>query len=403
MELEPPSIVITDSTLRDGEQTPGIAFNLDEKVAIALALEQAGVDEIEVGIPAMGDEEVAAIAQVGQALSHATAMCWGRMTRLDVDAAVRTGLKRVSLSVPVSDLMIKAKLRGERSLVKSRIREIVPYALDHGLQVAMGGEDSSRGDLDFICEVIGEAEKAGVHRFRFADTVGFLDPFRTCTIFQRLRRDTNMALEFHGHDDLGLATANTLAAVKGGATWASVCVLGLGERAGNAALEEVATVLHRVTNFKTNIIFEKLPALADLVARASRRAIPPNKPIVGEAVFSHESGIHVDGLLKNAETYEALPPSMFGRERHLVLGRHSGKAAILNALQSLGLPHDDEEHTKHVLEQVRQHAAATKRAVTTDELREFHAKASVALSDSSSHSGHVETKKAEAAAGSSHS
>ena len=136
----------------------------------ALALEQAGVDEIEVGIPAMGDEEVAAIAQVGQALSHATAMCWGRMTRLDVDAAVRTGLKRVSLSVPVSDLMIKAKLRGERSLVKSRIREIVPYALDHGLQVAMGGEDSSRGDLDFICEVIGEAEKAGVHRFRFADS-----------------------------------------------------------------------------------------------------------------------------------------------------------------------------------------------------------------------------------------
>lgn len=400
MELDTTSIVITDSTLRDGEQTPGIAFNLDEKIAIALALEQAGVDEVEVGIPAMGNEEVAAIAQVGQALTRATAMCWGRMTRLDVDAAVRTGLKRVSLSVPVSDLMIKAKLRGDRSLVKSRIREIVPYALDHGLQVAMGGEDSSRGDLDFICEVLEEAEKVGVYRFRFADTVGFLDPFRTCAIFQRLRRDTNMPLEFHGHDDLGLATANTLAAVKGGATWASVCVLGLGERAGNAALEEVATALHRVTNFKTNIIFEKLPALADLVARASRRAIPPNKPIVGDAVFSHESGIHVDGLLKNAETYEALSPSMFGRERQLVLGRHSGRAAVLNALQSLGLSHDDEERIKHVLEQVRHHAVATKRAVTPDELREFHAKAGGALSDSNSQSGHVQQTKAVGAGGS---
>jgi len=378
MESETHSIVITDSTLRDGEQTPGIAFNLDEKVAIALALEQAGVDEIEVGIPAMGDDEVAAIARVGQVLKHATAMCWGRMTRLDVDAAVRTGLKRVSLSVPVSDLMVKAKLRGDRNLVKSRIREVVPYALDRGLQVAMGGEDSSRGNLDFICEIIGEAEKAGVHRFRFADTVGFLDPFRTRTIFQRLRRETNMPLEFHGHDDLGLATANTLAAVTGGATWASVCVLGLGERAGSAALEEVATALHRVSNFKTNIQFENLPALADVVARASGRAIPPNKPIVGEAVFSHESGIHVDGLLKNPETYEALSPGLFGRERQLVLGRHSGTAAVINALRSLELPHD-EQCVKLVLEQVRRHAAATKRAVNSDELREFYSKASSAV------------------------
>lgn len=366
-------IIVTDSTLRDGEQTPGIAFNLDEKVAIARALEQAGVDEIEVGIPAMGQDEIAAIAEVGKALSHSTAMCWGRMLRSDVDAAAQTGLKRVSLSVPLSGIMIKAKLQGDADQVKRRIRDVVPYALDHGLEVAMGGEDSSRADLDFICRAIEEAEKAGVHRFRFADTVGTLDPFRTYTIFQYLRKNTNMALEFHGHDDLGLATANTLAAVKGGATWASVCVLGLGERAGNAALEEVAAALHCVSDFKTNVRLEHLPALADVVSRASCRSIPPNKPIVGDAVFSHESGIHVDGLLKNPETYEALSPSIFGRKRHLVLGRHSGTAAVMNALRSLGL-RDDEQSVKLVLEQVRRHAALTKRAVTSDELREFYFK-----------------------------
>jgi homocitrate synthase NifV len=382
MESEAP-LLISDSTLRDGEQTPGIAFRLAEKVAIARALEQTGVDEIEVGIPAMGDDEVAAIAEVGRALNHVTAMCWGRMTRLDVDAAVRTGLGRVSLSVPLSDVMIKAKLHGDRSLVKLRIREVVPYALDRGLQVAMGGEDSSRADVDFVCDAIGEAEKAGVQRFRFADTVGILEPFRTYSVFQRLRRDTDMALEFHGHDDLGLATANTLAAVRGGATWASVCVLGLGERAGNAALEEVASSLHQVSNVKTNVRLECLYALADLVARASQRPIPQNKPIVGEAVFSHESGIHVDGLLKNPETYEALSPALFGRKRQMVLGKHSGRSAVMNELRLLGLP-VDEDCSKLVLEQVRQHADANKRAVSTDELREFYYKASKAISSGKS-------------------
>jgi homocitrate synthase NifV len=364
-------IIITDSTLRDGEQTPGIAFTLEEKIAIALALERAGVDEIEVGIPAMGDDEIAAIAEVGKHLTHAVAMCWGRMTRSDVDAALRTGLTRVSLSVPMSDVMIKVKMQGRRDLVKSRIREVVPYALDRGLEVVMGGEDSSRASLEFLREALNEAEEAGVSRFRFADTTGTLDPFWTRAIFERLCRDTELALEFHGHDDLGLATANTLAAVTGGATWASVCVLGLGERAGNAALEEVATALHRVTTCKTNIKFEHLPELADLVSRASRRPIPSNKPIVGEAVFSHESGIHVAGLLKNPETYEALSPGLFGRERQLVLGKHSGRSAVINALRSLGLSHE-ECCVEKVLQKVREFSATRKRAVTVEELRQFH-------------------------------
>jgi homocitrate synthase NifV len=376
-DTHPQQIVINDSTLRDGEQTPGVVFTPEEKASIALALEAAGVDEIEAGIPAMGEAEIESIAAVGQALHRSVAIAWGRMTKSDVDAAVRTGLTRVNLSVPLSDCQIRAKFNTSRADVLQRIRNIVPYALDRGLQVAVGGEDSSRADLDFICETILVAEDAGAHRFRFADTLGVLDPFGTYAIFRRMWAETDMELEFHGHDDLGLATANTLAAVHGGATHASVCVLGLGERAGNAALEEVVAALAHLSDLKTGVSMSHLPALADLVASAARRPIPPGKPIVGSAVFTHESGIHVHGLLKNPATYEGISPGVFGRQRQFVLGKHSGTASIVNALHSLGLA-ADEQRTRLVLAQVRDHASKTKESVSTNQLLEFYAKVSVA-------------------------
>jgi homocitrate synthase NifV len=376
-ETHPLPIVINDSTLRDGEQTPGVVFTPDEKVSIALALENAGVDEIEAGIPAMGEAEIESIAAVGQALHSSVAIAWGRMTKSDVDAAVRTGLTHVNLSVPLSDCQIRAKFNTSRGDVLERIRNVVPYALDRGLQVAVGGEDSSRADLDFVCSTILAAEEAGAHRFRFADTLGVLDPFGVYAIFRRIWAETDMELEFHGHDDLGLATANTLAAVHGGATHASVCVLGLGERAGNAALEEVVAALAHLSDLKTGVDLSRLPALADLVAAAAGRPIPPGKPIVGSAVFTHESGIHVHGLLKDPATYEGISPSCFGRRRQFVLGKHSGTASIVNALHSLGLA-ADEQRTRLVLAQVREHASRTKQSVGTNELLEFYAKVSVA-------------------------
>ena len=376
-ETHPLQIVINDSTLRDGEQTPGVVFNPDEKVSIALALENAGVDEIEAGIPAMGEAEIESIAAVGQALHSSVAIAWGRMTKSDVDAAVRTGLTHVNLSVPLSDCQIRAKFNTSRADVLERIRNVVPYALDRGLQVAVGGEDSSRADLDFVCSTILAAEEAGAHRFRFADTLGVLDPFGVYATFRRMWAETDMELEFHGHDDLGLATANTLAAVHGGATHASVCVLGLGERAGNAALEEVVASLAHLSDLKAGVDLSRLPALADLVASAAGRPIPPGKPIVGSAVFTHESGIHVHGLLKDPATYEGISPSSFGRRRHFVLGKHSGTASVVNALHSLGLA-ADEQRTRLVLAQVREHASRTKQSVGTNELLEFYAKVSVA-------------------------
>lgn len=366
-----PRVIINDSTLRDGEQSPGVAFTLEEKLAIAAALEAAGIDEIEAGTPAMGGQELEAIAAMVAQAKTAEVIPWCRMTRTDVEAAVLTGASRVHLSVPVSDRQIHAKFGTGRADVLARIADVVGYARELGLRVSVGGEDASRADLAFLKRVVIVVEEAGGHRFRFADTLGVLDPFGTCDVFRELARETDIELEFHGHDDLGLATANTLASVRGGATHVSVCVLGLGERAGNAPLEEVVTGLGETLGRLTGVNLVQLPALATLVADAACRAIPENKPIVGSMVFSHESGIHVSGLLRDPATYEALDPVRFGRERRIVLGKHSGRAALRSTLRSIGLD-CDHERMERLLAEVRARASLTKRPVELADLALMH-------------------------------
>ena len=364
-------VIIDDTTLRDGEQSAGVAFTAEEKILIAKQLSEAGVPELEIGIPAMGDEECDTIRAIVAEKLDAHLLAWCRLSDTDLAAARTTGVHMVDLSVPVSDQQISRKLQRDRQWVLREVTRLVSDARAFGFEVCVGCEDASRADIDFIKRIGVAAKMAGARRLRFADTVGVMEPFAVIRSIRELNAALDLDIEMHAHDDFGLATANTLAAVAGGATYINTTVNGLGERAGNAPLEECVLALKHLYGVETGIDTQQIPALSQLVEQASGRRIAWQKSVVGAGVFTHEAGIHVDGLLKDVRNYQGLDPVEVGRCHQMVLGKHSGSHLLRSTYRMLGIELSLPD-IEVLLAQLRHFAMQNKRAPVELELLQWY-------------------------------
>lgn len=273
---------IVDTTFRDGEQSAGVVFSTEEKIAMALALDEAGVAWIEAGTPAMGKDEQETLRALLALPLKSTLIAWNRAELADIRASLSCGFSCIHISLPVSDLHIFQKLKKDREWVLTQLKTALQFLQSYGCTVTVGAEDTSRADSDFFLQFADVAAQYGAVRIRFADTVGCLDPFTTFDRLQDLVQRCSLPIEFHGHNDFGLATANTLAAFRAGVAFASVTLGGIGERAGNASLEEVVASLEKFYGYHCGVKSDNLGSLADLVAQASGRPVFPYRPVVGE-------------------------------------------------------------------------------------------------------------------------
>ena len=355
---------LLDTTLRDGEQTPGVSLTLEEKVSIARQLDALGLDVIEAGSAVTSEGERRAMKAVAEEGLRAEVCSYVRARTGDVDLALDCDVDSIHLVVPVSDLHIRCKLRSDREGVMRAAVEVTEYAKGHGLVVELSGEDASRADEGYLTALYRAGIDAGADRLCYCDTVGVLVAEKAFEVFSRLS-ELPVPVSVHCHDDFGLATANTVAALRGGATMAHVTVNGIGERGGNTSLEEVVMTLESLYGIKTEIQCQELYSLSRLVSRLTGIPVAPNKAIVGENAFTHEAGIHVHGLLADTSTYEPIHPETVGRKRRIVLGKHAGRSSVELALRELGIESTEGELAE-ILSRVKELGDKGKRVTDAD-------------------------------------
>jgi len=357
-----------DTTLRDGEQSPGVVFSLPEKIRIAALLNRACVPEIEIGTPAMGEKEIQDIRTICDMGFDFKTLSWCRATKNDIRSAVKAGTTGVHISFPVSTILMNAMGKNPAWVIQ-QLKELIDFAAPKFDYVTIGAQDASRAESTFLKEFVCAASAFGASRVRLADTVGLLNPVSTFEMVSSVRSvEKDLPLEIHAHNDLGMATANTLSAYMAGATCLSTTINGLGERAGNAAMEEVAMALELSVGISSTLHTESFSELSTYVANVSKHPLSPNKPITGSMVLSHESGIHTRCLLKDRSTYQLIQAASIGKEeQEFVIGKHSGKSTILHFLEEAHLP-INEDTCAELLEKVKVKAEELKRTITKEEL-----------------------------------
>jgi methanogen homocitrate synthase len=350
--MKPWNVEICDVTLRDGEQTPGVSFSCEEKQEIASKLDQIGVEVIEAGFPIVSTYEKQCVKTVAGMGLDARICCLARARKSDIEAALDCGVDMVSIFIATSDRHIQHKYHKPRDQVLEEALMMVDLARDHGIDVRFAAEDASRTDIDFLIRVYQGGAERGADLLSFADTVGCLVPMEMFRVMSRLVDTIDLPFCAHCHNDMGCATANTITAAEAGAYQLHTTVNGIGERAGNAALEEVLVAL-RMNGGVERYDLSHLNAISRMVQEYSGITLQKTKAVVGENAFSHESGIHIAAILEDPQTYEYFLPEMVGGERRFILGKHTGKKALEHVVAALGYSLNEQQICK-VLDEVKE-------------------------------------------------
>lgn len=361
----PERVQIHDATLRDGEQTPGVVFRKEEKISIAKALDAVGVDRIEAGMPAVSSEDMEAMKAISSLGLRAKIMAFSRAMASDIDKAVECGAWGVVLEIPSGLPRLKYQFNWSEDEVIKRSVEGINYAKKKGLYVCYFPYDTTRAEFNFVKRLIKEVTtNAEPDSIAIVDTTGCILPEAMRFLVSQVKSLTQLPIEVHAHNDFGLATANSLAAVEAGAEAVHVCVNGLGERTGNASLEEIAVSLKTLLGLEVKIKLERLYELSQLVERMSGIKVAVNKPVVGDRIFTRESGLGVDVYRENPRVAFAIHPNLVSRKFQLVLGKKSGTPSIKEKLNEIGVS-ATEEQIKSILAKVKQ-AGIDKKGLLSD-------------------------------------